>query len=386
MRFIFYSPVHFEKWDWRNSVERGIGGSETSHVEMAWRLARRGHEVITYAPIPEDCPGEWKNTKWFDYTEVDWTLKGVWILYRCPDAVDHFPKKEDRQDQTLWLMMQDWDYPNWTDERITNTDKVITLCKAHGRDVVRAHPLIKNNLWLSSNGVKTDLIEEVLEEGIPHRNPHKIIFASSPDRGLRYVVQSFERAREVVPTLELHAFYGFDNLNKLRERNPFLKKVAEETEALLTRPGVVWHGRVSQKELYREWLSAGMWVYQTNFNETSCITSMEAQSLGAIPIVNPIYALSENVLYGTGIEGDAYSDPLTKARFAAEIVRWSNPDLQETLRSEMMHNARERFDWEKFVDQWECMAEGKEFPHSFPVQLTEEELESAAGLHSADQV
>jgi len=28
MQFFFYSPVHFEQWDWRSSVQGGIGGSE----------------------------------------------------------------------------------------------------------------------------------------------------------------------------------------------------------------------------------------------------------------------------------------------------------------------------------------------------------------------
>src|SRR3990167_1047237 len=51
MDFYFYSPVAFEKWDFRNSIETGIGGSETSHVEMAWRLARRGHKAVTHPPI-----------------------------------------------------------------------------------------------------------------------------------------------------------------------------------------------------------------------------------------------------------------------------------------------------------------------------------------------
>src|SRR6266498_2675261 len=111
MKFIFYSPVSFEKWDWRNSVEKGIGGSETSHVEMAWRLAARGHEVITYAPIPDDCPGVWKNTKWFPIEKADFKEKGVWILYRCPEVVDKFLSKKKRVGQQLWLMMQDWDYP-----------------------------------------------------------------------------------------------------------------------------------------------------------------------------------------------------------------------------------------------------------------------------------
>lgn len=370
MRFIFYSPVAFEQWDWRNSVEKGIGGSETSHVEMSWRLAKRGHEVITYAPIPEDCPGEWRNTIWKKCEEADWSLKGIWILYRCPEAIDKF--EIARENQVLWFMMQDWDYPTWNEERKAKLDLVITLCQAHGRDVIAKHPDLKDKLWLSSNGIKLDLIKEIeaeyLKTGFPKRNPHKIIYASSPDRGLKHVVKSFTRAREFVPELELHAFYGFDNLDKMEHKG--LQKIAQETKKLLTSPGVVWHGRISQKELYQQWMSAGLWVYQTNFSETSCITCMEAQAMGAIPIFNPIYALRENVLTGVPVEGDAYGDPLCQARFAAEIVRLASfPDLQEQLRIPMMREARERFNWENFVTQWENKAAGISYPLKFPVQL-----------------
>ena len=375
MKFIFYSPVAFEKWDWRNSVEKGIGGSETSHVEMSWRLAARGHEVVTYAPIPDDCPGEWRGTKWYPLEQADFSEEGIWILYRCPEIVDKFlPKKKTQQ---LWLMMQDWDYPTWNGEegevRVKNTDAVITLCKSHGFDVVQKHPLVESNLWLTSNGIKTDLIKEIEEDGVPERNPKRIMYASSPDRGLKYGLISFKKAREIIPDLEFHAFYGFNNLDKLIEGQPahWLAKNKREIMELLEQPGVTFHGRVSQKELYKEWFKSGIWLYETNFNETSCITSMEAQACGAIPIVSPVYALKENVQHGVGIVGDA-NDPLTQARFAAEIVKMVMiPGLQDVIRSEMMPWARERFDWEVFVDHWIAKAEGKEWPKDkFPFQLS----------------
>jgi hypothetical protein len=223
MRFIFYSPIAFEKWDWRNSVEKGIGGSETSHVEMAWRLAARGHEVITYAPIPKDCPGEWRGTKWYPIEDVDTLLEGVWILYRCPNFVEKFPPIEKRKNQQLWLLMQDWDYPDWTDERIHNTDKIITLCQSHGEFTIKNHPKIAENMWLSSNGIKIDLIEESEKEKIV-RNPLRIMHASSPDRGLKQALLSFRKAKEYVPKLEFHAFYGFNNLEKLAKQNKIVSK------------------------------------------------------------------------------------------------------------------------------------------------------------------
>lgn len=379
MKFIFYSPIAFEKWDWRNSVEKGIGGSETSHVEMAWRLAARGHEVVTYAPIPDDCPGEWRGTIWKKLEEVDFKQKGVWILYRCPETVDRFPSKGRRKDQQLWLMMQDWDYPNWTDDRIKNTDRIITLCKSHGKYIIKKHPLVQNNLWLSSNGIKIDLIEETEKLNIK-RNPKRIMYASSPDRGLKAALQIFKKAHELDPELELHAFYGFNNLNKLIKGSPNspLAVAKREIEALMSQPGVTFHGRISQVELYKQWYETGIDLYCTTFFETSHITGMEAQAMGGIPIFSPIFAQAENMQYGIGIEGDP-SDPLTIARFAAEVVHLTTQQyIQDEIRPQMMKWARKRFDWEIFVTQWELEAQGKrkefEEQYEFPQQLTKEEI------------
>lgn len=376
MRFIFYSPVCFEKWDYRNSVEKGIGGSETSHVEMAWRLAKKGHEVITYAPIPDDCVSPWKGTVWKKLEEVDWTQKGFWMLYRCPEALDNFPT--DHPDQKLYLMLQDWDYPSWSPERLEKLDKMIPLCKSHANYLLDRHPEFKGKIWITSNGVKVDDIEDAEDhhmQDTPKRNPLKIIYASSPDRGLKNLLKIFAKAREFVPELELHAFYGFNNLNKLIDMNPksSFRNARSEIEELAKQPNVYLRGRISQKELYREWLSAGMWVYCTDFWETSCITCMEAQAMGAIPIYSPKWALAENVLHGIAIDGPA-DDPLTHARFAAEIVRMATQThFQNNIRAKMMPEARERFNWERMVVQWELEADDVEvlpWPRDqFPFQL-----------------
>ena len=348
MRFILYSPVCFEKWDWRNSVEKGIGGSETSHVEMAWRLARRGHEVITYAPIPDDCPGEWRGTTWKPVEEVDWTLDGIWVLYRCPEALDNFT--EEHPGKVFWLMNQDWHYASLTEERSKKLDKMMVLCEWHKRYCLETHPYLRDEQYMvTSNGLKLDLLEQVERENI-QRNPFRIMFASSPDRGLANVIRSFIVAREFEPRLELHVFYGFNNLRKIASRT--LQAKADECERLMrVTPNVFFHGRVTQDELYRQWRRTGLWVYRTDFQETSCITCMEAQALGAIPIVSPVAALDENVHFGEAIRGDA-DDNLVGAEFAQAIVKWAHPGRQEAERKTMMAYARKRFDWEVFVTDW----------------------------------
>ena len=361
MNFYFYSPVHFEKWDYRNSVTKGIGGSETSHVEMVWRLARRGHKVISYAPIPKDCPREWRGTTWLPLNKADFSQKGVWVIYRSPETLELF--KNNKKNKQVWFISQDEWYPTWKKEYAEYVDRFFAFCPAHKDKILKHHKELKGKVFITSNGLKMELLRETEKLNIK-RDPNKLIYASSPDRGLMHLLKIFKRAREYNPALTLHVFYGFNNIDKLikyQTRFSYFKKVKSDIEALMDQPGVVWRGRVSQQQLYKEWFSAGIWCYPTNFTETSCITSMEAQAMGAIPITNPYWALADNVLHGVFVEGDAWGDSLMQARYTAEIVRMSNnPQFQDQLRPQMMTDARLRFNWERFVDQWEALLYGYE--------------------------
>jgi glycosyltransferase involved in cell wall biosynthesis len=361
VKVFLYSPVHFEQWDWRNSVEKGIGGSETSHVEMAWRLARRGHEVISYGPVPKDVPTPWRGVEWRPLRAARFSEPGLWVLYRCPAILDKFGPK--RADQPRWLMCQDEDYRDqWTPGRAMKLDRVLALCETHAQTMVARHPELDGLTVVTGNGLKMELVREVEAEGLPTRNPNRLMWAPSPDRGLVYLLRTFRRAREFNPDLELHGFYGLDNIEKLIKYRPEFSHYRTFREDLireLDQPGVTWHGRVDQPTLYREWLKTALWPYQTNFTETSCITSMEAQALGAVPIYNPIWALKHNVVAGLMIRGDAYGDALVRARYAAAIAKLSrDPALQDAIRAPMMLEARQRFNWERVVDQWEAWLHG----------------------------
>ena len=114
MQVTIHSPIGFEKYDYRNPDNPGIGGSETAVREYAWRLAKRGHEVEVYAPIPDDCVPEWRGSHWSSPEKADFTRPGTWILSRCPAELDKF--QEEHSGQKLWLVSQDTDYPGeWTE-------------------------------------------------------------------------------------------------------------------------------------------------------------------------------------------------------------------------------------------------------------------------------
>jgi hypothetical protein len=358
LKIILYHDNHFEDWDYRN-LDIGIGGSETHQIEMSWRLVQRGYEVISYAPIPDDCVRLHQGVQWRHIDEVDWSEDGLWVIYRRPEAVDNLVG------QRAWLLCQDVDYPTLNEERAEKFEYILALTSAHAEYLVTQKPCLANKIIRSSNGIRMNLIREVEAEPI-ERNYKRVMFASSPDRGLLETMRTFQQARRYDPELELHTFYGFNNINKVvedekRRNHPAAIRSREYRDKVILeseKPNIFYHGRVSQKELYQEWLKTGIWLYQTNFFETSCITCMEAQALGAIPITRPYGALRSNVKYGIFIQGDAYN-AINNARYMAELVNVANsPEYQDSIRTEMMSETRIKFNWERWVDQWDSILQG----------------------------
>jgi glycosyltransferase involved in cell wall biosynthesis len=358
VNFIFLSTPSFEAWDWTNPDLVGIGGSETSHIEMSNRLSEAGHNVYSYGPTPFEEPRvnphgvTWERC---DHDPKLWDREGVWVIYRDPEMIDGV-----KPGNPIWLVCQDVDYQHLTIERALRCDRIIALCSDHAAYLKNKYPQAADRMFISSNGIKPEVIESVLADP-PVRNPKRLIYASSPDRGLWYLVDVFNRAREIVNDLELHVYYGFDNIEKwLKDPDTdsgYFAIKRRELLAKLKAPGIFWHGRKPQPELAVEWAKSGIWCHPSLFTETSCITCMDAQALGAIPISSPVWAIGENVQHGVLVDGDPQESSLCRSRFVHEVVKLAqDPARQSEIRAEMMPWALDHFNWDRFVDQWEDWA------------------------------
>jgi glycosyltransferase involved in cell wall biosynthesis len=352
MNIYFYANHTFENWDYTNPTIKGIGGSEISQIEMSSRLAQRGHKVVSYAPVAWPGVREHRNVNWTSFETATFEEPGLWIMYRCPEELLNFDIAHP--EQTVYFVAQDAFYNTLNEEMALRIDKFICLCSDHANYTAYKHPYLKDKIVISSNGINIDLIN-LLEAKQIERNPHRLIYSSSPDRGLEQLIPIFKKAKEFIPDLELHIFYGFDNIDKIIKDMPWVGKMKDEIMGSInSTPGIIWHGRVGQVELLIEWMKSGIWCYPINFTETSCISCMEAQACNVIPIVSPIWALQENVMNGIFVEGDVKAK-LTIAKFAAEIVRVCSSDkLCNDIKDTMKISAKVRFNWERYVDQWEC--------------------------------
>lgn len=340
-----YSPVALENWHKDTPFESGIGGSETCHIELAEGLIKAGHDVHSYAPIPS----EKKDMYWFHLSELpEENLTDNWIIFRDPSFFD----KSFKDGIHTIFVAQDCDYA-WTPERLAKVDKYICLCKTHVQFTLQKYPELKGRVYLSTNGIRSDYIRKLPPV---KRNPNKIIYTSSPDRGLLLILQNWFRIRERCPEAEIHIFYGFNNVMSILEKcggGGHLAQLKQELESLMNQPGVVFRGRVGQHTLYEEYLSSNIWYYPTDWPETSCINCMDAQALGCVPVTNKFWALEQNIFHGYIYEGIPQKDPFVKVLQIHKVCDLIENPWTEEQRREMIEDALASFDWRKVCKQYE---------------------------------
>lgn len=344
-----YSCPTLEPWDFSNPWTKGIGGSETAHIELAERLGQKGHEVISYVPQPAYAymPEKRGGVSWRYSGDANPSIGGNWIVFRDSAFFD----RKLGPGQYIFVA-QDVDY-EWSPSRLNKVDKYIVLCQTHAEYTLKKYPEVREKVFLSSNGIRTEIIEQVEKEGIV-RNPNKLIYASSPDRGLLTILENWFRIRERCRDAELHGFYGFENMDAILAAsggNAWFKPMKNEIHKLLNQPGVKFRGRIGQMDLYREWFSSNVWWYPTDWPETSCITCMDAQATGALPVCTNYWALKSNVFHGMMTNEIPQQNKISLCRQIDQVIDWiRNPDVE--WRGEMMKKAREEFDWNRIVDQF----------------------------------
>lgn len=361
----FFNPASFLPWDHRSPSTTGIGGSEVAFIELSRGLARRGHDVTCYAPIPEDTPPD-GNIPWFDYRTADFRQPGLWIIFRSPGTADLFEPASDRE---AWLVCEDVSYFEgcggaFTPERTAKFRRIMGLCPTHVDWLKSTYSWMSDRVYLSSNGIDSKKIRELktsFDESC--RDQKRIIWASSPDRGLEATLRIFLRAREFEPDLTLHICYGWKNLDCVIAKDPNgpAAKAKKKIFDLIDRAGdgVVLHGLVNQPTLWEEMLKSTQLLYPTTFPETSFCVGQEAQALGVVMTTAPLWAAGCNTRGGALIQGDPLSEPLTRARYVSAAVRFArDPELCSRIRNETSEWALNHFDWENVISQYEKFIDG----------------------------
>ena len=353
----FFCFDAWEYWD-ENSINssisgkpKGIGGSETQAILLTRELSKLGYKVKLF----NKCKERHFDTGGFDVEYIPFQDFGSYskkiryshfVASRYLQCFD-IPFNSDHNYAMIhdvFLILADRNKPH--DVKQDKIEKYFCLSNAHKQFVSGHHNIPLDKILMTSNGVDFSRFEN---KGIK-KDPYKMIYSSSPDRGLEILLSLFPKVKKEVPEVTLDIFYGFENF---QDQN-YVKKMFE---IIKKTPGVTYHGRVGQDELAEEFLRSSVWAYPTWFEETFAITALEAMAAGTIVLSSDYWGLMDTVKEG-GIllpmnnnRNTVYS-PEYQNKWISECIKLlKNKEYAEIWRNKGYERVK-RFTWEAVALQW----------------------------------
>lgn len=266
---ILFVGQGLENWTPDSVNITGVGGSEMAAIQMAKRLAVKGHKVRVYAQPGAKGEGIYDGVEYRMFDKYHDLKCDVLIASREAQALgDQFGIKAITK--ILWV--HDVTPKSINRELALKTDKIFALSKWHKANILRQCPFVApSQIHVTRNGLDLGRFNDTSIV----RNSHKAVYSSSPDRGLIALLQMWPQIRKRVPDAELHIFYGFHNWKTMaasindQDQLELINTTMKMIEDLKSQ-GVVYRDRMPQQDLAREFMSAGVWTYSTWFSETNC--------------------------------------------------------------------------------------------------------------------
>lgn len=339
----FYAPSPSMTLNFTPDVlyTRGLGGAEQSLVVLTRELASRGHSVHVFnnAPIVDEVydgvhyhhkhrfpifarpiTGEKQEPK------LEFPEPNILILYRAPaDSI------------TQWVRML---WPNtaivaWSCDQATegnyfswlaSVDRVVTISPYHTQFFIQtyyADPEITHHIDLPI--IARDYIAF---NGAPREN--LFLWSSQHERGLARLAVVWDNIANELPGAKLvitadHSLWGV-HWTEVYERTQ------QGYREMFMGDSVQFLAAIPKAQLIGYQKRAKLQLSSLTYPELFCISAMEAQAAGAIPVVGSEGALPTTVMVGECVPGNMkLEDPLDA--WVERVIDWAKrPDLPDLSR------------------------------------------------------
>jgi glycosyltransferase involved in cell wall biosynthesis len=200
------------------------------------------------------------------------------------------------------------------------------------------------------NGVNLSLYDKRQNIG---KIPGKIIWGSSPDRGLHHAIEIFKLIQEQLPHSKFYVYYAFEpafrpSMWNMDYRSELLWQIHD---ALHTTPGVEYVGAVDKNTLALAQMEAELLLFPEDTvkpSETFSIAVCEAMAAGCVPLISDCDCLAE--LWSKA--APMLPLPIKYQEWAdAAVELLTNHDLRSIYQEQCLLHAQ-TYSWERIGLQW----------------------------------
>lgn len=205
------------------------------------------------------------------------------------------------------------------------------------------------------------VLKNAIEPITPKPKPKhgvKLIYHTTPHRGLNILVPVFKKLCEFHTDIELDVYSSF-KLYGWAERDKPFEPLFDECRS---HPKINYHGAVPNNEIRDALQDAHIFAYPSTWGETSCISMIEAMSAGCVTVCSNLAALPETsanfaFMYqfqdNPNVHAAHFADALNTAIMK---VKKSDEDLQTRLRLQKQYFDM-FYSWDTRIQEWISLME-----------------------------
>jgi len=336
---VFVVDGNWNPWTGSDILTKGMGGSETYIIEIArWIQATNKYNCVVFC----NCSKEeaFENVEYKDINEYSRFISENKI-HTCIVSrfSEYIPLSLHNNVDNVYLVLHDLSPSGIIIPLHQKLNKVLCLTDWHVDHFLKTFPQFKNRAESFYYGIDTTLFKPT------NKIKNSFIYSSFPNRGLLPLLQMWPEIKKAIPDAILDVYSDINGKWVNDVAKDQMDKIKELINAGLKDVSI--HGWVSKKELAEAWGRADIWFYPCIFQETFCLTALEAAASKTLAIGTPLAALQETISdRGILIEGNPF-DTEWQAKAINEIILVvKDNDRKEDLIEKNYRWANERT-WKK---------------------------------------
>lgn len=284
----------FKPWNGSSINKEGVGGSETWAIEIARNIAKtKKYHVYLFCKCSKEEVFEGVN--FMELKKVYGFLKQIEIEHCIISRFsEYIPMTYHSNCKNVHFIMHDLGPTGIVIPLNSKLKNIFCLTEWHRRYFLERFPMCAGLTKVLNYGIDQNKFLDFSVEKPIEKTKYNFIYSSTANRGLLPLLQMWPKIHRIQSKVTLDIYCDLENSwvnNVAKDQVIQIKKLLNDYKDM----GITYHGWVDKQMLANGWKRADFWFYPCIFQETFCLTALEAALSRTFVITNGLAALEDTV-------------------------------------------------------------------------------------------